>query len=158
MGQFPLNDVFLFSVLSLRALGYSQEDPDNFPPLSSNMRLHQVPLAGLVTSVAATNLWVSSYIGTITSLQLNQLPKGGYTLESVAVDYGSEPNPAWLTKDEYSDIVYCADEGLTVPNGTIASYKTSKSGVLTQVDDHVTLSGAVHTLVYNGGKGLVVAH
>jgi hypothetical protein len=117
-----------------------------------------LPLSGLVTSAVATNLYVSSYIGTITSLQLVQSRNGSYTLSQVAINNGSEPNPAWLTKDEYNDVVYCVDEGLSVVNGSLASYKTSPSGVLTQIDRHSVINGPVSSIVYNGGKGLAVAH
>ena len=111
-----------------------------------------------MTSTGATNLYVSSYIGTITSLQLNRHHNGVYELETVAVNNGSYPNPSWLTKDEYNDVVYCADEGLTVLNGSLASYKTSPSGDLTQIDRHTVISGPVHSVVYNNGKALAVAH
>jgi hypothetical protein len=117
-----------------------------------------LPLSGLVTSAAAVNLYVSSYAGTITSLQLNQASNGSYSLAQIAVNTGSAPNPSWLTKDEYNDVVYCADEGLTVPNGTLASYKTSASGELSQIDRHSVISGPVSSVVYNGGKGLAMAH
>jgi hypothetical protein len=115
------------------------------------MRL-SLPLTGLVTSAVATNLYVSSYIGTITSLQLVQSRNGSYTLSQVAINNGSEP------KDEYNDIVYCVDEGLSVLNGSLASYRTSPSGVLTQIDRHSVINGPVSSIVYNGGKGLAVAH
>jgi hypothetical protein len=111
-----------------------------------------------VTATIATNLYVSSYIGTITSLQLSRYPNGSYKLETVAVNHGSEPNPSWLTGDEYNGIIYCADEGLTVPNGSLASYKTSTSGKLTQIDRHTVISGPVNSVIYNNGKALAVAH
>ncbi|KIN00255.1 hypothetical protein OIDMADRAFT_125399 [Oidiodendron maius Zn] len=117
-----------------------------------------LPLSGLVTSVAAVNLYVSSYAGTITSLQLTQDTNGSYSLSQVAVNEDSAPNPSWLTKDEYNDIIYCVDEGLTVPNGSLASYKTSPSGELTKIDRHTVISGPVSSVVYNGGKGLALAH
>ena len=122
-----------------------------------NMRWQFLPL-GLVTSSIATNLYVSSYIGTITSLQLSRYPNGSFKLETVASHNGSYPNPAWLTKNEFNGVVYCVDEGLTVPNGSLASYKTSSSGELTQIDRHTVISGPVHSVLYNNGKALAVAH
>jgi 6-phosphogluconolactonase (cycloisomerase 2 family) len=117
-----------------------------------------LPLSGLVTSAAGINLYVSSYAGTITSLQLNQDSNGSYSLGQVAVNEDSAPNPSWLTKDEFNDVIYCVDEGLTVPNGSLASYRTSPSGKLTQIDRHSVISGPVSSVVYNGGKGLALAH
>lgn len=63
-----------------------------------------------------------------------------------------------MEKDRYNGIIYGLDEGLTGPNGSISSYKTSESGELTQIDRHVTLGGPVSSIVYNGGKGIAVAH
>ena len=123
-----------------------------------NMRWQHFPLAGLVSSTVATNLYVSSYIGTITSLQLSKSANGSYTLNTVAVNNGSEPNPTWLEKDKYSGVIYGLDEGLSVPNGSISSYTTSPSGELTQIDRHSTLNGPVAAIVYNGGKGIGVPH
>jgi hypothetical protein len=118
---------------------------------------HYLPL-GLVTSGATINLYVSSYVGTITSLQLSQHRNGSYSLNTVAVNHGSEPSPSWLTKDEFNDFIYCVDEGLSVPNGSLASYKTSKEGKLTQIDRHSVIKGPVSSIVFNAGKALAVAH
>lgn len=43
-----------------------------------------------MTSAVATNLYVSSYGGDITSLQLFQDSKGSYSLKTLAVNNGSE--------------------------------------------------------------------
>ncbi|KUJ16153.1 YkgB protein [Mollisia scopiformis] len=121
------------------------------------MRFSQITLGGFVTSAAATNLWVSSYGGNITSVQLSQSPNGTYSLKQTSFNDESS-DPSWLTKDQYNDIVYCVDEGFDSPNGTISSYKTSPSGELTLIDRHITISGPVASVPYNGGKALVVAH
>jgi hypothetical protein len=149
MWQVPiLNFASLYSLLS--------SFPSSvFTPTAMRLSL---PLSGLVTSAVATNLYVSSYIGTITSLQLIPSPDGSYSLRQVAINNGSEPNPSWLTKDHYNDVIYCVDEGLTVPNGSLSSYKTSRSGVLSQIDRHTVISGPVNSVVYNDGKALAVAH
>lgn len=122
------------------------------------MRFSKVPLSGLVASGAAVNLYVSSYIGTITSLQLSQDAAGLYSLSQVAVNEGSAPSPAWLTLNEESRVLYALDEGLYIPNGSIASYKTSPSGELTQIDRLDTIWGPVSSVIYNEGKALAVAH
>lgn len=140
-------------------LCFSPFSPVLFPSsvCPTAMRL-SLPMSSLVTFAVATNLYVSSYIGTITSLRLTERSNGSYSLRQVAVNKGSEPNPSWLTKDHYNNFIYCADEGLTVPNGSLASYKTSHSGKLTQIDRHSSISGPVSSTVYNGGQALAVAH
>ena len=159
MWAVPLSN-YLGSLPSiLRSLGNSILTPLSNTCCWLKMRLIPLlPLSSLVTSGLATNIYVSSYAGSITSLQLYQERNGAYSLNQIAVNNGSYPNPSWLTKDEYNDAVYCVDEGLTVPNGSLASYKTSKSGVLTQIDRHSLISGPVHSVVYNGGNALAVAH
>lgn len=122
------------------------------------MKLSLSPISGLVTSTLATNLYVSSYIGTITSLKLSCSANGSYSLTQVAVNNGSAPSPSWLTKDVDNGVVYCLDEGLTTVNGSIASYNTSSSGELNLIDRNVVISGPVSSVVFNGGKALAAAH
>ena len=126
------------------------------------MRFSQIPLGGLVTTtvaaVATTNLFVSSYAGTITSLQLSPAEIGGYSLKTVAVNTVAQTNPSFLNKDELNGIVYSVDEGFSGPNGSVSAYTASKSGDLTLLGRTVTLGGPVSTVVYNGGKGLALAH
>jgi hypothetical protein len=122
------------------------------------MRFSRYLPLGLVSSGAVINLYVSSYIGTITTLQLSHNSNGSYSLNTIAVNDGSAPNPAWLTKDEYNNFIYCVDEGLSAPKGSLASYKASEEGKLTQMDRHSVIKGPVSSVVFNGGKALAVAH
>lgn len=112
----------------------------------------------MTASVVSTNLYVSSYIGTITSLQLTQSINGSYALNILSVTNGSEPNPSWLTLDQTSGLLYCTDEGLSTPNGSLASYSASHSGKLSQIDRRSVISGPVSSVVYNSGNALAVAH
>ena len=140
----------------LRSFGFACLDSvENFLDI---MRLQHLPLGGLVASTVAVNLYVSSYIGNITTLSLSQGANGSYSLTTVAANNGSSPSPTWLEKDKYNGIIYGLDEGFTSPNGSISSYKTSESGELTQIDRHLTLGGPVSSIVYNKGKGIAVAH
>ncbi len=156
MWQFPFSlQLHLLSTF-LRSFGYPiVEQADTF---QANMRLSQLSLGGFVSSALATNLWISSYAGNITSVQFIQSPSGAYSLKAVSTNDGCAPQASWLTKDEYNDAVYCVEEGFAGPNGTISSYKTSASGELTLIDEHSTIDGPVATVLYNGGKELVNAH
>lgn len=159
MWQFSVSNFFGNLPSSLRCLGSFILTPLSNTGCWLKMHLlHLLPLGSLVTSSLATNLYVSSYAGTITSLQLTRLGDDSFSLTEVDVNTGSQPNPSWLTKDEYNDVVYCVDEGLTVPNGSLASYRTSASGKLSQIDRHSVISGPVSSVVYNRGEALVVAH
>ena len=123
------------------------------------MRFGNIPLLGFIASSGATNLYVSSYAGTVTSLQLASTHNGSYSLSQVGVDNSYRTSPAWLEKDGYNGVVYALDEGFFGPNGSIAAFKTSPSGQLAKIGNPLTvISGPVSSVVYNGGKALAVAH
>ena len=123
------------------------------------MRFSGVPLLGFVTYSTATNLYVSSYAGTVTSLQLTPTYKGAYSLRQVAVENAPGTSPAWLEKDEFNDVVYSLDEGLSGPNGSISAFLPSASGQLVEIGSPLSvISGPVSSITYNGGKALAVAH
>lgn len=129
--------------------------PESYP---QNMRLQHLSLGGLAASASATNLWVSSYAGTITSLQLSALPAGGYSINTTSVNTGCGGSASWLEKNEQCDVVYCVDEGLTTPNGSVSSFKIETSGALTPLTKHDSIPGPVASIIYNGGKALAAAH
>lgn len=130
---------------SLRSFGYPLYGTTN-SQLQTIMRLSPISLGGLVSSTVATNLYVSSYGGNITSVQLTHLPDGGYSLTEISANNGSLPSPSWLTLQD--NVLYCLDEGLPVPNGSIASYKTSKSGEITLIERHPTISVRSELLLF----------
>lgn len=113
-----------------------------------------LPLAGACFAVA-TRLYVSSDIGTITTLDFCQENR---TIEAVSVDHGAPFNPSFLLLNKPKGVVYLVEEGYNIPNAYISTYKTSDSGNLTQLDRHSTIGGPVHQTVYNGGRALAVAH
>jgi hypothetical protein len=114
--------------------------------------------ASLMTSARAVNLFVSSYNQPIFTLQLEPDGQGAYNLINIAENNGSWPSPSWLTKDACNNILYCADEGLPTPDGSLASYSIAASGELTQIDRHAVINGPVSTVIFNKGKALAVAH
>ncbi|KAH6724950.1 3-carboxymuconate cyclase-like protein-like protein [Leptodontidium sp. MPI-SDFR-AT-0119] len=163
MWQIPLSKLSLLPPL-LRSLGFhnSFACQDQSRCVVENMRLSQVPLAGLVTStvaaVATTNLFVSSYAGTVSTLLLSPAAIGGYSLKTVSVNTVAQTSPSWLTKDELNGIIYSTDEGFFGPNGSVSAYSASDSGDLTLLGRTITVGGPVSSVVYNGGKGLALAH
>lgn len=130
------------------------------------MRFTALNLALASASFAsATNLYVSSYSGAITSLKLSNSYNGSYVLEKTFSSNGSWPSPSWLTLAEGSKdlnstnrILYCLDENLSGGNGSISSYGTSPSGALTQIDRHSTITGPVSSIIYNNGTAMAAAH
>lgn len=112
----------------------------------------------LASTAAAVNLYVSSYIGTITTLKLSPSFNGSYSLEETSVNNGSSPSPSWLTLDEDTRVLYCLDENLSGGNGSIAAYDTTSSGRLTLIGRQTTINGPVNSVIYNGGNAQAVAH
>lgn len=87
------------------------------------------------------------------------------------------PNASWLTFDEPNRVIYCLDEGLVVPNGSITSYSVSDSGKhqhggsgfitnklpgkLSTIEHVETISGPVSGVIFDRhgrNAGLAAAH
>lgn len=115
-------------------------------------------VALVAATATATNLYVSSYIGTITSLSLTVSNDGTYSLEQLAVNNGSAPSPSFLLLNTETNILYATDENESGGNGSIAAYTTYSNGTLSRIDRHEALPGAVHLAFYNDRKNLVLAH
>lgn len=114
-------------------------------------------LALFTRSSTASRLFVSSYSGAVTTVDAVKNADGNYTLRSVSETYGCSESPSWLTYDAAQSVVYCADEGLTSPNGTISSFKVTENGTLVQLDKITTITGPVNSVVFANGTNLAVA-
>lgn len=104
---------------------------------------------------SATYLYVSSYTGIITTLNLT-----GSTLTEVATNDECGSSPSWLTLTSPEGILYCNDEGFaTWPTGHIASFTTHDDGSLEFLDSQETLVGGVSSLLYGpNNNGLALAY
>lgn len=124
------------------------------------MTLISTLLLAAANVCAATNLFVSSYAGNITSLSLTE-SSGKYSLSKTFYNAGCAPNPSWLTLDYDRGLLYCLDEGLTVANGSLSSYRIHSNGSLEQVQKAATISGPVSGVIYgdlSGRRALALAH
>ncbi len=104
MWQFPVLNLSLLPAF-LRSFGYlCLQVLESNPPTA---RFQQASVCGPANSTIAVKLYVSSYSGLVTSLQLTPTAKapgiGGYLLTNIACNNGSGPQPSWLTK--HNDIV-----------------------------------------------------
>lgn len=120
-----------------------------------------LPLLGVAGYVSATMLYVASYSGVVTTLNLT-LPVGvGISvLEPVATTSGCAGSPSWLTLDSLNAVLYCTDEGLNNGvEGTVSAFSTSSDGSLSSLDNVSTTVGPVSAVVYGeDSTGLAVAH
>ncbi|KAA8571098.1 hypothetical protein EYC84_000451 [Monilinia fructicola] len=83
---------------------------------------------------------------------------GTYALETIAVNNVTTDNPSWLHKDPNNGVLYCLNEGLTVPNGSISSFKIGGDGSLNLLGNVPTINGPVGSVLFNQGKTLAAAH
>ncbi|KAK6210479.1 hypothetical protein LQW54_006226 [Pestalotiopsis sp. IQ-011] len=115
----------------------------------------------LVTPSAATLLYVASYAGTVTTLNLTLSSGANYSasLEAISTSTGCASSPSWLTLDTPNSVLYCTDEGLSTPLGSLSSFQTNDDGTLVQLDQISVISGPVSAVIYGeDGDGLALAH
>jgi len=102
---------------------------------------------------SACRLMVSSYAGTVTTLELD-----GNKLRTVATSSDCAPSPSWLALDAAGSTLYCLDEGLDRPNGTLSSYQVGADGRLSLLSKVGTPAGPVSSAFYgHGGRGIALA-
>jgi 6-phosphogluconolactonase (cycloisomerase 2 family) len=109
---------------------------------------------------AATNLYISSYDGNVTSLSLTK-SGSAFDLSVSSRDQGCAPNPSWLTWDKESRALYCLDEGFTTPNGSITTYMADVNGTLAfQQHLDLTAPAPVSGVIFGKDKfeGLAISH
>lgn len=103
---------------------------------------------------SATYLYVASYTGIVTTLNLTDS-----TLEEVATSSECGSSPSWLTLRD-DGTLYCNDEGFaTWPIGHVVSFSTNEDGSLEFLDSEDTFVGGVSSLLYGEeDNGLAVAY
>ena len=124
------------------------------------MRLSSfLPLA-VASTTSATNLFVASYSGNITTLSLTE-SNGTVSLESTFFNPNCGPNPSWLTLDASRGLLFCLNEGLTSPNGSLSSFTINRNGSLSHVKNETTINGPVSGVIYGnpaGKRAIALAH
>ena len=115
-------------------------------------------LVAISTHSLATNIFVSSYAGTVTTLSLTE-SNGKYSLTTTSVTNDCAPNPSWLTLDPQG-YLYCLNEGLETINGSLSTFKINNDGTLTHIQNITTISGPVSGVFYGSpsNQALALAH
>lgn len=112
-------------------------------------------------AASATNLFVSDYSGAVTSFALTASNNGTYTLNDTFSTNECAPSPSWLTIDSNRGLLFCLNEGLTTPNGSLSSFTIERDGSLTHVKNATTITGPVSGVVYGaaaGQRAIALAH
>lgn len=129
------------------------------------MTRHALSALLLAGSAAAARelLFVSSYAGTVTTLNGTALSGGAGgnvpAMKAIRTTDGCKASPSWLELDRKDALLYCIDEGLSTPGGSLSSYRTNCDGSLTQLGKIPTISGPVSGTFYGeNGKGFAMAH
>lgn len=122
--------------------------------------LQYAVLSALSAASSATNLFVSSYAGNVTTLSLAE-SHGTYSLDATAANNGCGPNPSWLTLDAARGTLYCLNEGLETVNGSLSTFTINRDGSLKNVQNSTTISGPVSGVIYGdpaGDRNIALAH
>ncbi|RDW74617.1 uncharacterized protein DSM5745_07279 [Aspergillus mulundensis] len=121
------------------------------------------PLFSLLFSSAslASQLYAASYDGKVTELGLSKSGQG-YHLNVLSQTDNCGPSPSWLMPDGENGMIYCLDEGIDSPNGTLTSFSTL-NGTLAKIDQLKTIAGPVASAFYSAAHAperqfLVIAH
>lgn len=125
---------------------------------SSFMQLSAVLAAG---PAAADLLYVSSYSGSVTTLNLTSCTGGSSVppMKPVSSSQACGSSPTWLTLDHANAVLYCLDENLSGGNGSLNSLRTNADGSLTHLDSIDSNPGPVSAVIYGTkGNGLTMAH
>ncbi|TDZ13451.1 putative 6-phosphogluconolactonase [Colletotrichum spinosum] len=110
-----------------------------------------------IKPASSTLLYAASHAGTVTTLNL-EVSETGATLDAISSTTECAANPSWLTLDQSKSLLYCADRGLTNPNGTLVSFHKSDNGTLSPLGKLETIKGAVSSVVYGkDGGGIALA-
>ncbi|KAL6718915.1 hypothetical protein ACLMJK_003150 [Lecanora helva] len=125
------------------------------------MLLLSLVATALVATASTTKLYVSSYAGTITTLNLEH-NNGTYSLTKLFSNTGCQANASWIRMDAPNHNLYCVDEGTVTGYGTLNSFKINEeTGNLTKVNRAKTAAAPVNSVMYtspNGTQLLAVAH
>ncbi|KAL8798686.1 MAG: hypothetical protein Q9182_006472 [Xanthomendoza sp. 2 TL-2023] len=119
-------------------------------------------LVATASTVSATRLYVSSYTGNITTLNLTQTADT-YKLIQLEATNGCAPNASWLQIDVKKRNLFCLDEGMIGPNGSLTSFKINNdtTGSLKLVKHASIPAAPVNSAIYTGPNGtqlMAVAH
>ena len=114
--------------------------------------------AFLPSLTMATNLYVASYAGNITSLSLLKTDTCDYNLTQTSTFNTSTHTPSWLTLNKQNNVLYMVDEAVNNTNGTVVAYRTSFSGKLTELDRIEDIGGGVYAAFFANGGALAVPH
>ena len=117
----------------------------------------------LSSAASATNLFVSSYAGNVTTLKLTQnASTKSYGLKTISSTNKCVYNASWLLFEPHHRVLYCIGEGLeSSTTGGLTVFSACDDGSLNKTDQHDTPWGGVNAAIFGNNKGnrsLAIAH
>jgi len=116
------------------------------------------------TIVSATNIFVASYAGNVTTFSLEKSGPN-YSLNKKFVHDGCAPNPSWLTIDYQKSHLFCVEEGLEADIGHMTEFTINSDGSLKVEPGRrvETLVGPVYSVLYgstrrHSSQSIALAH
>lgn len=115
----------------------------------------------LAKQPSVKNLFVTSYAGTLSTLQLSTVGDGHYQLQNASVNLGCQPSPSELVVDKQHGALFCIGEAAAGGNGSLTAYNIM-NGTLAQRANTAANPGPVYGALYGGPsaavRGLALAH
>lgn len=103
--------------------------------------------AALFGASSASKLYTASYTGAVSTLELGR-SDSGYELTTISNTTDCGPNPSWLMLNDDKSLLFCLDEGLNGPNGTLTSFEVDSDGSLSKIHQLKTVLGPVQSHLY----------
>jgi 6-phosphogluconolactonase (cycloisomerase 2 family) len=125
------------------------------------LSLSVIYVLSLAFKTEATRLFVASYAGTITTINVSKDHSSGYSLQettsTLACALPGSP-PSWIVLDKKGETLYCTNPGQDLPNGKLFSLDVEKNGSLTPLNSIDTPLSAAYAAIYNNNNALAVAY
>ncbi|KAF1810928.1 3-carboxy-cis,cis-mucoante lactonizing enzyme [Eremomyces bilateralis CBS 781.70] len=96
---------------------------------------------------SCANLFVSSYLGNVTTIALPDPLEGDISNHTSFVNNGCGLNPSWLTWNALNRTLFCLDEGWTTGNGSLVSFLALDTGRLVRVKGRTIGAGPVSAVL-----------
>lgn len=124
------------------------------------MLFRSIQICAAASLATATNLYVASYAGNITTLSLTET-NGSYSLDKTHYNSDCGLSPSWLTLDPNRGTLHCLNEGLS-DNATLSSFTINSDGSLELVKKEISAKGPVSGVIYGdpgtNKRAIAVAH
>jgi 6-phosphogluconolactonase (cycloisomerase 2 family) len=107
--------------------------------------------------MAAQKLFLSSYNGTIYTLEFSQGPDPQQALRELSTTEACSPNPSWITLDPGRRVLFGTSNDKDTGKGAVKAFNVQADGRLIESGSVVSAIGAAYHTVYQGGERLAVA-